>query len=96
MEKTGRRLDRFLRDGRPLTVWQVECLEKVDPSKKDTVFTEFDSNGFHALRILGPLSWDDPTVPGFFAEECRACSGKFTFCTDIATATILTGKPTGV
>jgi hypothetical protein len=96
MDKVQKRLQRFEEEGTPVTVWQVEYLEKVDSSGRNPVSTELHPRDFHALRILGPLSPHDPTIPGFFAEECRACAGRFTFRTNKATATILTGKPAGV
>jgi hypothetical protein len=87
-----KRLERLQNDGVPVTVWHVECLGKADP--ESPAFSTFTSKGFDTLRIFGPLSMEDPTMPGFFADECRACTGRFVFRTrNDLTATILTGNP---
>ncbi|KAL8786548.1 MAG: hypothetical protein Q9195_008179 [Heterodermia aff. obscurata] len=95
MKRLAQRLERIQIQGIPTTVWQTECLAKVDDPSWSAGSRDLKAFEFQRLRILGPLSYDDPTIPGFFAEQCRACTGKFVFCAKTATATILTGKPIG-
>ncbi|KAI4262396.1 MAG: hypothetical protein L6R42_002426 [Xanthoria sp. 1 TBL-2021] len=93
MEKFAQRIERVSMQGIPKTVWHTEYLEKDGSPNCNADYRDRKALDFHWLRILGPLSSEDPTMPGFFAEECRACTGKFIFRATTATATILTGKP---
>ena len=92
LEKVSRRYERFYTLGFPKTVWESECLAK-EAKAWSAESQDVKPSDIHRLRIFGPLSFDDPTVPGFFSEECRACTGRFLFRVNTATATILTGKP---
>lgn len=79
-----------------MTVWQRECLGKMDTSNGKSEPITISPSKSRALRIAGPLSQTDSAFAGFFAEACRACTGRFVFRTREFAATILTGIPTDV
>src|ERR1700735_3639411 len=96
MQRHLRRLQEREIEEFPLTVWQTECLadRNLENTKEGTRILQ--PNLFQSLRVFGPLCPIDPLASGFFAEECRYCTGRFVFRKNETQATILIGNPGSV